>query len=411
MAKPISRIVPHKEAKGTDIFGTNSGIWIIRSDLGCYLMPQDKKSEVPETDNAPKGSKQPGSKEGASQPRSKEGASQPRSKEGASQPRSKEGASKPEDKPYKIMPLHPAHTFGDHYFASFDNTKFCTIKGDYCRTTSSLTTDENSNSFKLHEKCRGGDHYILVPNTVYLIIFEEKRILRGCYDLRTCSHSSDYDLPGYWEGGIYSWHRKKDITVDVPDEWIICMARQVDEWGFWYDEILFHRVNASKLIDSKKSFPLDLINFLPGGLALTMGSISNSSWTCLKSIDNTEGSTDIEWSDEITMTVGHSKSISQQLEHHWDFSCVSDMGITSKIVTAQLSLSGAYGGKHINTKQESWSEQRQHKETIRVTVPKEKAMYFWQYKFKLGDQNALFSQHCAFTSENKQPEVKFYADS
>lgn len=232
---------------------------------------------------------------------------------------------------------------------------------------------------------------------MYLIIFQKEGFFRLVKDLSSKKKESSGDSWDKWtcalmklgdhkKDGINYWCRKSK-QADERDT--IFIANQADKWGFCYHEE--DSLEYANYKGSSKSFPMDMINFLPGGLPFTMGP-STHTWTLLKCIDNTQGETEITWSDKITTRVGYNKSLTEQIERHWDLSSVMDIGITSKILTAQMRMPAAYGGKQINTEAENWNEQQEHKEAIAVKIPEKKALYIWQFELKIGEKNMAFSK-------------------
>ena len=157
------------KVKGTDFCGTDK-LYFIRSDMGCYLEFTDSNELV------------------------------------------------------GVRDLHESCSGGDHYlaywhspFVSADYPYFFIIYGDVFRRVKNLTTAEDlTEDIELHEKCRGGDHYIgtstfhvFTVTPSFIIIFSNKGFYRIVSDLRTADNcSEDLKLDKRWHRGLYYWSTK-----------------------------------------------------------------------------------------------------------------------------------------------------------------------------------------------------------
>ncbi|ROI52169.1 hypothetical protein DPX16_3439 [Anabarilius grahami] len=147
----MSGIIPKSKAKGTDFCGQGENIYIIRSDLGCYM----------ETSDLNNGSN------------------------------------------ISISSLHPACQDGDHYLGNWDGC-FYIIKGNNYRRVKNLTTDSEAEVHSLHPNCQGGDHYLTAFGMFY-IIFQEKGIYRRTTNMNTDSDAEERDLHPDCRNGLYYW--------------------------------------------------------------------------------------------------------------------------------------------------------------------------------------------------------------
>ena len=120
-----TEIVARNKAKGTDFCRLGDYLYIIRSDLGCYM----KAHHDPHSND-----------------------------------------------PVKIYPLDPNCAWGDHYMATpasnSDENRFYIIRGDDCHVVTDLSTGAAPTiaSFKLHEQCRGGDFYLTKASDSFFVI-------------------------------------------------------------------------------------------------------------------------------------------------------------------------------------------------------------------------------------------------
>ena len=125
-----TEIVARNKAKGTDFCGLGNYLYIIRSDLGCYM----------KVDNA---------------------------------------YDPHREDPVQIYPLHPNCAWGDHYMATPapnpDKNHFYIISGDDFHIVTDLSTGAaptivSPQKFKLHEQCRGGDFYFARDSDSFYVI-------------------------------------------------------------------------------------------------------------------------------------------------------------------------------------------------------------------------------------------------
>uniref|UniRef100_A0A8B9LBD6 Uncharacterized protein n=1 Tax=Astyanax mexicanus TaxID=7994 RepID=A0A8B9LBD6_ASTMX len=275
-----------------------------------------------------------------------------------------------------VKPLHPSCQGGDHYLASED--KFYIIKGNRYRCVSDLSKDLDSAVYDLHPKCEEGDHYLFAFG-YFFIIFQSKGKFCMTSDLKQKGNGFKFDLDPDCQDGLYFWGTKNNIYVLKPK----------DEWG-----VQFYKIGDLKDKDKNiNTFSVhsDVLNFLPGGLAVTHGP-AFAKWELIKTIAN-GSDTPMSWEKRITRKVGYTKFKSSRIERNWKGS-VSETYQTGtlieKIAKFQFALTAEYGGAHINTENESWEEATEVEEKVNLTVESNKRICVWQYKLGFGKEDVLF---------------------
>ena len=390
----MARIVPRSEAPGVDFcgtFGVDPKTMIIRSDLNCYMSVSDVRTGKNAT----------------------------------------------------LHPLHPSCCGGDHYFTSYSagrrlyglvggivETHFI-IKGDQFREVRDLTTDENSRTGVLHEKCRGGDFYIgtgrstssaarLLSNqaaaavSAFIIIFTDKRMLRVVSNLETgkidpqLGLQDEYPLKEGMLGGLYYWSTgiRHTETKEIISTFYV--VKPVDKWGLEY----YCTDSLTQGSRRTASFHPSITNFLPGGLGITKG-FTNGDWILIKSFMNSSSSTVEGMKYEVEVTIGHNRKNLSSIEHNWSVSASVSSEVSAGFtiesifnaaVKYQFSLSVSYGGKSIQTTEEEWKEEVTTRETYDIgKFPPGRTVYIWQYKIGLGNTNILGSKHWAVTDTPAPP--------
>nr|XP_005314589.1 uncharacterized protein LOC101932506 isoform X2 [Chrysemys picta bellii]XP_005314590.1 uncharacterized protein LOC101932506 isoform X2 [Chrysemys picta bellii] len=161
-------LVPHKDAPGTDIFVNQGGVFIVRSDLGCYLRTEDLKTRT--------------------------------------------GT--------EIRRLHPACQGGDHYLSDSENPpNIYIIKGDSYRVVKDLSTDAMATVHQLHPNCRGGDHYMHCASGFH-IIYLERGVMRCVLDMSTDAQGHDTPLkPDRCKGLYYFGFIYVQGLIEVDKKW------------------------------------------------------------------------------------------------------------------------------------------------------------------------------------------------
>ncbi|XP_039354774.1 uncharacterized protein LOC120380923 [Mauremys reevesii] len=331
-------LVPHKDAPGTDVFLNQGGVFIVRSDLGCYLRTEELKTGTG----------------------------------------------------IEIRRLHPACRGGDHYLSDSENPPdIYVIKGDSYQVVKDLSTDAGATVHELHPNCRGGDHYITYGSN-FSIIFLERGVMRSVLDLSTDEQGHDTPLkPDRCKGLYYFGFVYFQGQIEVDEKWGAQCYLFLD------------------IVSEKDVFSIhpNVLNFFPGGLALTQGA-STSSWECIKTLQNDSDSS-ITWSDKVTCKVGYAKQQMSTIEHNWNISAEMSLGageLTKLITQFQFSFKAEYGGRSVRTEQEDWNEAREEEESIQVTLEPKTKLYIWQYQLGIGQKPVLFCRDVHFTKEDKPPE-------
>ncbi|XP_043085116.1 uncharacterized protein LOC122331676 [Puntigrus tetrazona] len=165
-------IVPKNLLKGVDICGGKTQIYIIRSDIGCYMQTSNLNKGLDPT----------------------------------------------------IFSLHPSCQNGDHYLADWNET-FYVIKGDSFREVKDLSTDSEAKVLSLDENCVGGDFYFSAGGWFY-IIFLAKGTFRQTTDLNKYTYGEEKSLRFNWFSGLYYWGQSKSF----------CFLKPFSKWGVEYNE-------------------------------------------------------------------------------------------------------------------------------------------------------------------------------
>lgn len=135
---------------------------------------------------------------------------------------------------------------------------------------------------------------------------------------------AQYDLHDNCKGGMYYWAQK---TIWSGDIWFYFL-KQIDTWG-----LQFHCTQDLTTDKNGRDISLhpDVTNFIPGGLAVTMGS-TFVVWKIVRSIDHSqrqnlecEHNSDkpkkhIEYEYTITRKVGYVKESTSLIERNWTIS-------------------------------------------------------------------------------------------
>uniref|UniRef100_A0A8D0GU97 Uncharacterized protein n=1 Tax=Sphenodon punctatus TaxID=8508 RepID=A0A8D0GU97_SPHPU len=338
-----TKLVPQKESKGTDIFRNSSGTFIVRSDLGCYMICESLDS----------------------------------------------------NHNIRIERLHPACQDGNHYVNSWESLKnphpYTTIiKGTSMRTVSNLTTDSGPIVSEMHPNCRGGDYYMTV-NDLHYVLFLSKGKFHVSSDLSKDTRAADYPLHTDCQKGLYYFG-----IYDKP-----ALIKVDENWGPQYYQYSNFETGELQLF---RSIHPDVLTFLPGGLALTQGA-SFGAWNLLKMLYNESEST-VTWDYQITVTVGYNRKTMSSIEHNWKISSEvsAEPGwLTKLICKAQVKLTAEYGGKSIRVDEETWSETKQTQESVRVSLGPNQKIYLWQYHLGIGQEPILFCRDISVTKTPTPP--------
>ncbi|XP_061445136.1 uncharacterized protein LOC133366258 [Rhineura floridana] len=289
----------------------------------------------------------------------------------------------------EVFTLHDSCRGGDHYIAH-ENDLFYIIKGDHYRRVTNMNKDQGAVVYTLHPNCREGDHYLSAFGNFY-IIFQGRGVYRRVTNMNTDEDAIEYTLHPACRDGLYYWGIKDYYYFVKPH----------DEWGVQY----YRCTNFHENLDAVTySFHGDVVNILPGGLAVTHGS-SFGKWEALKTISN-DSNTSIVWDKKITKKVGYTKQKMSSVEHNWKISLSASYqsgALTEAIAKYQFSLTAEYGGKSVSTEQEDWSEATEVEESISVTLQPGEKMYIWHYQLGLGNESVLFCRDMKFTNNSTPP--------
>uniref|UniRef100_A0A8C5MDD9 Uncharacterized protein n=1 Tax=Leptobrachium leishanense TaxID=445787 RepID=A0A8C5MDD9_9ANUR len=288
-----------------------------------------------------------------------------------------------------VHSLHPSCRNGDHYLASQDGY-FYIIKGNSYRRVSNLSTDADAVVYSLHPNCQGGDHYLAAFGHFY-IIYQSRGVYRKCRDIHSDYWGIEYTLHPNCRGGIYYF--------GIADYYYF--VKPTDEWGSSYYKCTNFNTNEGV---ATYSFHPSVLNFLPGGLALTHGP-SFGEWKCIKTITN-DSVTPMTWTKKVIKRIGFEKEKMSSIEHNWNVSVTASLetgGLASAIVKSQLSFKASYGGVSINTDKETWSQATETEESLSLTLKPNEFFYLWQYQLGLGDDSLLFCRHMKLDDDPNPP--------
>ncbi|KAK9970039.1 hypothetical protein ABG768_028178 [Culter alburnus] len=353
----MSGIIPKSKTKGTAICRAGENIYIIRSDLGCYMKTRDlnKGSDI------------------------------------------------------SIFSLHPAFKDGDHYLAD-EFGSFYIIKGNnYCRFTN-LTTHSNAKVHTLHPNCQGGDHYFTAFGKFY-IIFKEKGTYRITTNMNTDSDAEEHNLHPDCRNGLYYWGnllkpsspecREPDMLFKhLLNFFHHCyVLKPASEWGVQFcDSSSLSKDYCSGVF----SVHPDVLNFLPGGLSVTKGP-SFGIWENIRTISN-DSNTPVTLKRKINKKVGYNKEKMTQITHNWRIAASGSIEtgkLTKLIANLQFSFSAEYGGSQVNTENESWNEMTEVEEQLLFELKPKESVYLWQYRMGLGEDQVLFCRDLKITNDPK----------
>ncbi|XP_056391875.1 uncharacterized protein LOC130284931 isoform X2 [Hyla sarda] len=277
----------------------------------------------------------------------------------------------------EVFSLHPSCRDGDHYLAHKDDL-FYIIKGNNYRRVTNMNKDEDSVVYTLHPNCQGGDHYLSAFDYFY-IIYQNRGVYRRTKNMNKDEESEEFPLHPNCKDGLYYFGTSDYYYFVKPH----------DEWGIQY----LRSTNFNKNENSEIfSFHPSVINFLPGGLAITKGP-SYGTWVCIKTISN-DSQTPVEWKKRVTKKTGYEKEKMCSIEHKWNTSLTVSTetgGLSSCIAKATFAMTAEYGGSSVNTERENWSEATEIEETITVTLKANEKIYIWTYELGLGKEPVL---HC-----------------
>ncbi|XP_048048520.1 uncharacterized protein LOC125269633 [Megalobrama amblycephala] len=288
-----------------------------------------------------------------------------------------------------IFSLHPACQNGDHYLSDSDGY-FYIIKGNSYRRVTNLTTHSDAVVYSLHPNCRGGDHYLSAFGNFY-IIFQGKGTYRRTTNMNRDSDAVEYSLHPNCREGLYYW--------GLPNHYYF--LKPVSERGVeYYKGTNFNKDECTAVY----SVHPDVLNFLPGGLSVTIGP-SFGIWENIKTLTN-DSNTPVTWTKKINKKVGYNKEKMSQITHNWKIATSASVGsgvLTGLIVKMQFSLSAEYGGSHVSTENESWNEMTEEEEQLSFELKPNESLYLWQYRMGLGKDPVLFCRDLKIDDEPNPP--------
>ena len=352
-------ILPHTKAKEIDMCGgASQELYIIRSDLNCYMKQYyDKKSDSTK---------------------------------------------------YEVYPLHPAYNGCDHYI--YNSTKksggigpnFIVIKNSkFLRVGSTLSTInrggvEATDGEPLSSAMSNGENYCYDGKNYYKFYNGGTECVAA--PSLTSDNTTHYSVPASCQNGLYYY------GYFSPNSQIGTLT--VNPFG------VVNRGMSSNMGSTLPFFMFyNVVNFLPGGLAFSYGSPIHG-WQLLKSFKNSSNAK-LSWSAAITKTIGSSLSAFQSLQQNWSVTKNASIGTAFEkdffikaSVQAQFSLSTQYGGASVQTSQADWNEQQSVTEKVEIDVGPGETAYVWQYRLGFaGMPNSfLYCRDIAITSSNMPPQ-------
>ena len=360
MTNPTAAIVPHNNplAKGVDICGTEDYVYIIRSDLGCYMKCSGYL-------DAPKGI---------------------------------------HGQRFEIYPLHPSCAYGDHYLCGPDgfyiikNNQFIIVNDLSAPTTIPVVSQH------LSQNCQNGENYAYNLGSFIITTTSGEYILTS--DLTSSStppKKRGIVNPVYLKYGKYFFGARNQIIVITQNpNW---KKQDNPNWG-----VVF--TLTSDLSSSGKDYFVypDAINFLPGGISVALGTTAPK-WKLLQSFTNSKDGAPLSWSEKITQTIGFNKSRFQSIEQNWNVTNSLSMGtkfgfdyIVQTAVEVQFSLTDSFGGASIQSEQEDWNETYTVEEELSTTIQPGKSVYIWQFSLGLkGTGDVLFCRDLQITNTSTPP--------
>ncbi|CAB4004378.1 Hypothetical predicted protein [Paramuricea clavata] len=289
----------------------------------------------------------------------------------------------------EIFDLHLSCQNGEHYLASVEGY-FYIIKGDSYRRVRNMKADTDAQVFPLHPNCRGGDNYYSVNESFY-IVFQDRGVYRTTTNMKEDHDGQEFPIHENCKNGLYYWGRDEYVYILEP----------VRNWGVEYRRATNLKDDSNgKLYSMHRS----VVDFLPGGLAITQGS-TFAKWEQIKSIAN-DSDVEVHWSKEISHLKGVKRSELSTIEHNWKIQPTvsgSAGNLAGAFARAQFALQLEYGGKKVNTKNESWEDVKEVKEKIEFKLDPHQQVWIWQYLVGLGKEDILFCRDIEATNTNEPP--------
>ncbi|CAI5791163.1 Hypothetical predicted protein [Podarcis lilfordi] len=146
----MAAIVPRADSRGTDVFATRHGFFVVRSDLGCFLQALDFRL----------------------------------------------------GQDLQVWDLHPACRSGDHYVGDPTSSAIYLLRGDsFCKVLD-LSSEPPSSTLPLHPSCQGGDHYAFCEGR-FFIFFLTRGVVLSVADLATGATAKEICLEPALLNGLY----------------------------------------------------------------------------------------------------------------------------------------------------------------------------------------------------------------
>ncbi|XDV31372.1 hypothetical protein PO909_034076 [Leuciscus waleckii] len=226
----------------------------------------------------------------------------------------------------------------------------------------SINRGSDISIFSLYLACKNGDHY-LGASGKFFIIFQERGTYRETTNINTDSDAEEYKLHPSCRNGLYYWGLSNDCFFLKP----------VSDWGVEYYKGT--DLSNDECVGVYSVHP-DVLNFLPGGLTVTIGP-SFDNWENMKTITN-DSNTPVTWQKKINKNAGYDKEKMSQITHNWKIATSSliESGEHAKLIL-KLHLF-FFGDSHANTKNESCKEMIEVEEQLTFELKPNKSLYLWQ---------------------------------
>ncbi|KAM3916034.1 uncharacterized protein RB166_015407 [Leptodactylus fuscus] len=287
-----------------------------------------------------------------------------------------------------VFTLHPACRGGDHYFA-YKLDLFYIIFGDTYHVVGNLNTNVDIQVHYLHPNCQGGDHYLSAWD-YFFIIFQERGVYRRTKNLNKDKEGEDFILHPNCRDGLYYFGVANYCYF----------VKALDEGGVQYVKSLNFATNETTGIFN---FHSSVINFLPGGLAITRGP-AYGEWVCRQTITN-DSETAFQGEKLVTKRIGFEKEKMASIESNWKVYATfppETGGLRALLVKRQFSLPAEYGGLSVDTDQERWTVATDREESIPMSLEPREKVNIWTYQLGLG-RNPLL--HCGNIRLVRTPEA------
>ncbi len=269
---------------------------------------------------------------------------------------------------------------GNHYVAR--NHEFYIIKSKTYRRVEDMRSDKAGKKLTLHKKCQDGDHYMCTHSQFYII---KGQTVLQVSDMQRAADAREFTLHPKCRGGLYYWSRGKCFYFLKPG----------GESGFEYCRTTSLESASNFVV---LSMSMDIVRFLPGGLAFEMP--SSTRLEQIHAADNTKGSSEKKFTQSFTVKKGHVTKKETLIEHNWNIKIEKKINsglLTDALVKSQLSLSAEYGGKNISTNSEEWSDERSESIVFDVTVPAGECKALYQAVHSVGQDLKIFGMDLKFS--------------